>query len=387
MPITIPANRIIPLQAKSGGGFRSDGLAVEANYTPMVAENFATGSLGSASADWTRSTYQNSFFKSGSQALELKTDPAQAAPTCGGVPWFGGRQALVDNVPLGNAIWQRFYMYIPSAFSFGYAYNKYNQWTATQNYTAGADTIVLTEVTNRVISPLTAGEDVAVQLDDTSWHFTTSAAGTDDATKTIVLSDALPSAASTGNLVYLGIMAKRQKCGDGAGPIDGGGSSLKWLCFLPDVSTLVTYINSSCVPRSVTGGGAIRRILIETSSQSIDPIGGVDVPFPRDQWFSLQLGMKVSNTGDGWVRAWLNDQLAVERLNINTVTASDTAIRAWGIGDYWNGLPFSDGQPGRDTFYIDDIIVASDMAGYGAPDTTDAAGNPYISPDTLAGDF
>ena len=48
---------------------------------------------------------------------------------------------------------------------------------------------------------------------------------------------------------------------------------------------------------------------------------------------------------------------------------------------------YTDGAPDRNSFYIDDIILASDLPGYGAPTGVDAAGNAYIDPATRVGDL
>jgi hypothetical protein len=59
-------------------------------------------------------------------------------------------------------------------------------------------------------------------------------------------------------------------------------------------------------------------------------------------------------------------------------TAAGAAIVEWGLGDYWNGVPWTDGQPGRTDFWIDEVIVATDADGYSGPSTTDSGGHAYI---------
>jgi len=108
---------------------------------------------------------------------------------------------------------------------------------------------------------------------------------------------------------------------------------------------------------------------------------------PLDQWFAMQLGVKVSNDNTGFVRLWLDNDLVAEQLNVSTIQAGDTYYDSWGLGDYWNGIPYTDGAAGRDDLYIDEIIIASDVAGYGTPTGIDANGNAYIDPATRAGDL
>jgi len=59
----------------------------------------------------------------------------------------------------------------------------------------------------------------------------------------------------------------------------------------------------------------------------------------------------------------------------------------WGIGNYWNGVPWTDGGLGRTDFWVDEIILATDMEGYGAPDTLDDGGRPYIPSNMRVNEF
>ncbi len=59
------------------------------------------------------------------------------------------------------------------------------------------------------------------------------------------------------------------------------------------------------------------------------------------------------------------------------------------MGDYWNGIPYTPtiGDSSIADFWLDEVIIASDIDGYGAPTTLDSGGRPYISPNTVAGDL
>ena len=105
---------------------------------------------------------------------------------------------------------------------------------------------------------------------------------------------------------------------------------------------------------------------------------------PRDQWVALQMAVNIKKDTTGWARVWADDQLIVDRSGIRTISDDATGINQYGIGDYWNGFPYTDGLAGRDAFYIDEIMVASDQEGYGEPTGIDANGNAYIAPSTLA---
>lgn len=372
-PLSVAPTRSLSLALGQVGG----------SFTPMVAEDFSSGSLGSQSADWTRSEFQNSVVKSGSQALQLKTDPAQPGGACGGSVWYGGRQNLPVDIPVGKTVWQRIWAYFPSEFSFGYSYNKWNMLAAAQFYSGGETSIAFTE--SNTTRPEEEGAAVSIQLDSGTWHHTTTAAGTDNAANILAIADPLPSAVSPGNKIKTGSLAEAQQCGTDI--IDGSAiGGLKFLVFSPNSGNPRIYLQPMTPHKEVTGG-TLGRILDEYGPQSVGLING-QITIPRDQWISFQLAVKVANTqGDGWLRAWMDDELVAERLNINTISTSATGISQWGIGDYWNGMPFTDGLAGRDTFYIDDIIVASDVDGYGAPTDTDANGNAYIATTTLVGDL
>jgi hypothetical protein len=59
-------------------------------------------------------------------------------------------------------------------------------------------------------------------------------------------------------------------------------------------------------------------------------------------------------------------------------TAAGAALLEWGLGDYWNGVPWTDGDPGRTDLWVDEVVVTSDAEGYAAPTALDSAGHPYI---------
>jgi hypothetical protein len=192
-----------------------------------------------------------------------------------------------------------------------------------------------------------------------------------------------PAAFSFGAAYYSG--SPSSPAGDGCGAsADGGLQGTKWLVFSPNSGTARTYLlipNALRAVNQTPGSGFLSMEADPTAQQALN------VVFPRDQWITLELAIKVSNTGTGWARAWLDGQLIAQALNVNTVAGGVTSITEYGVGDYWNGTPWSDGGADRDEFFIDDIVVASDVAGYGAPDATDAAGNLMIGTEVTVRDF
>lgn len=265
-------------------------------YLPLVAQDYSNATIGGApEEDWRHSEIVESPSFSGNRSARLGRNMALGDPVdpnqCGGS--FYGRRVSMPLVPLGKSVWQRFRVYFPSNFSWGFAY---------------------------------------------------------------------------------GANESDNPCGR---PTDGTSTSLKFLVFSPNIGTARIYLNLDC-PRRQIGQKANPgiRILMEGGA---NPIAN-NLVIPEDQWVSFQLGIKVSNTGDGWARLWVDDQLLCEGVNINTVASQATGLNEWGIGDYWNGVPWTDGGEGREHFYVDDIIVAADIDGYGAPTSFDSFGNKYISP-------
>jgi hypothetical protein len=292
-----------PLNIAASRTLQAVRSAAAASFLPLFRQDFSGQIAGNTNADYLRGQYSNVTAKSGSISTLMTTNPGQLPATCGGGHSFGGRQNLPILIPVGQTVWQRYFFYLPSAFSMGYVF------------------------------------------------------GTSDS-----------AAAST--------------CGKNS---DGSGY-IKWLVFAPNNTTARIYLlpenPKGAVNQAANDGIAViaetGAILSKVTSRNL----------PRDQWFSLQLAVKVSkDTSDGFMRAWLNDDMVVERTGINTIGASAAGITEFGVGDYWNGVPYTDGAAGRDAFYIDEILVATDVAGYGAPTGIDASGNAYISNTILAGNF
>lgn len=177
------------------------------------------------------------------------------------------------------------------------------------------------------------------------------------------------------------------ECGKSA---DMGLTGVKWLNFGP--GKVYTKIPSGFrkveQPTAAAGDPEYPDIRIENEGGGTG-LSGSGRPIPLDRWFSLQMAAKVAPRGstDGFVRLWLDDEMIAEELNCPTLRDGATELASWGVGDYWNSVPWTDGAPGRDDLYLDEIMIASDVAGYGAPTGIDANGNAYIATTTLAGDF
>lgn len=159
-----------------------------------------------------------------------------------------------------------------------------------------------------------------------------------------------------------------------------GNTWIKWLVLSPTKGTGRVYLMPSGQRRLVEDRNRVRII-----SEELHLPHDVSVSFPKDKWFALQIAVKVSNGSDGFIRAWIDDNYLGEV--VGKTFSAESSVYDWGIGDYWNGVPWSDNQSGRTDFWIDEIIMATDMEGYGAPTTLDSGDRPYISPDARVVDF
>lgn len=199
----------------------------------------------------------------------------------------------------------------------------------------------------------------------------------------------IPSAFSFGYRWGSGAPTTPTDDGCGGYSPDGGPQGLKFLVFSPDIGTSRIYLNAPNSLRTIaqTSGTGVLAIESNPSAQR-----GLSIVYPRDTWFTLELAVKVSNTGTGYVRAWMNDVLIAEaqiagNKNVSTIDVSASAIKEWGLGSYWNGTPWTDGAAGRDFFYVDEVIVATDVSGYGEPTATDSNGYKMIGSQVRNRDF
>lgn len=159
-------------------------------------------------------------------------------------------------------------------------------------------------------------------------------------------------------------------------PADGSGTT-KWLVMAPDTGTSRLYMNLM-TPRRAMGLDNGLRLVSEPQNDG-NFVDNTTV-IPRDQWFSLQIQINLSSaTNGGYIRAWIDDTYIGQHTK-KTLDASGYKLKEWGLGDYWSGVPWTDGNVSRTAdFWMDDVIIATDYTGYGAPLTTDSGGRPYIA--------
>lgn len=196
-----------------------------------------------------------------------------------------------------------------------------------------------------------------------------------------------PSSMSWGFVFSTADDADMAACGfNGA---DGWGWT-KFLAMGPDTGHLRPYLqipgHRREVARPTDSGGALYLLNSETGGENIRVGDEVDDAIPLDQWVAIQWMLYVHDT-DGYSRAWMDDRFLGETATGSTIEDGSYTHDQWRLGDYWNGFPYTDGAADRGPFYLDEVIIATDKAGYGAPNTTDSGGRPYIAPQTQVADF
>jgi len=167
-------------------------------------------------------------------------------------------------------------------------------------------------------------------------------------------------------------------CGQNA---DGPGI-LKDMVLAPSLGFGRIYLQPSIQRRNVAIVPNKMRISCEVAEAGDET---TFMGFPLGEWFTSQLFVHVQSDGTGIIRAWINGILVNEFIGPNVGVGS--ALREWGMGDYWNGVPYTDGAANRGTFWIKQVIAATDVEGYGAPNGLDNMGNIFIDPSTKVADL
>ena len=163
-----------------------------------------------------------------------------------------------------------------------------------------------------------------------------------------------------------------------------GNRWIKWMVLSPTLGHGRVYLLPSGSRRALEDNDQIR-ILSEARTRALEDF---DASFPKDRWFSLQIAVKLSTKpdgSDGFLRSWIDETYLGEVTG--RPFSEGSSVFDWGIGNYWNGIPWTDGVSGRTDFWIDEIIFATDMDGYGAPKTKDSGGRPFIHPDVRVKDL
>ena len=149
---------------------------------------------------------------------------------------------------------------------------------------------------------------------------------------------------------------------DGGGPQDLPGSRL--------TLELGNFADHACND-TATVWGAAREYADGNNAQPAD-----EAEIGTDAWRMVQWHVHLASDGSGFIRFWLDD-LFLGEWQGQTVPDGDPSIAFVIYGNYWNGSPHEDVE-----WYLDDVIMTIDP-----PDTLDADGHPYISPDARANDW
>ena len=352
-----------------------DGIPVYALY------NQPADGIIYPSSNNSRVTYSSTATYNDNTALKVQLLQTPGPLTCGGSHNFAWRQNLPTNIPEGHTLWMRAKVYIPSTTPLGYAYGNDPEGKFSGSYTTGSTVITLLTNSGSSLTTYSEGDNFAIQLDDDTYHFTTIVT---KASNTATIADPLPSPATSTatNTIYIGDSADALQCGeiDNRTYYADSGGTLKFFCTMPgDGSTGqgVNYLNLKYSRRAFGSG-----LGLYTISEQENSTGGLNfnsVSIPRNEWFTLQMATKISSASlGGHIRIWLNDEFVGE-LATRTTNSTLKSIGRWGIGDYWNGVPWTDNDPSTtDMFYVDEIILASDYGPFGSPLVEDAGGRLYI---------
>lgn len=393
MTISPKPNLSTPMK-KSGATFgsiiRGAEIASEAGFTTLVADDFSSYAVGSTYPGWSdRSTVDTTRAASGTQSLLVRTQPGREGPNfVSGSTYYGGRSPLPVNVPEGKKLWVSYKVYHPARFSWGYMYNGSDNAEIFTGGTTGATTL---EIDNgpKVNVDYVPGMYCAVKLDNGTWHLTTMDAGTSGTT--VVLTDPLPSpvSATPGNedsfFSYDRAEAKHSEAATGMVEQIDGVSVLKYMVVSKSEIGKIYY-------QPVRSRRAIARTgtaLIATEGANNSRTEEAPWPLIDDAWNTIQMEVYAhSDPTLGYVRIWLGETLVSEVIT-NTLSSSTETLTEWGMGSYWNGQPYTDDltDTTRTDFWIDEVIVATDMDGYGAPTGIDPGGRTYIDPTTTVAEL
>jgi len=153
---------------------------------------------------------------------------------------------------------------------------------------------------------------------------------------------------------------------------DGSGN-LKFLVMAPDTGFGRVYVQPPMGRRVIAQPVGPLYVNSDTGIYGDMNAGMI----PKDAWVDLQMKTYVHSVS-GTIECWINGTY-MGIASGPTLANATYAIDDVGIGDYWNGVPWTDGGADRDYFYLDTIEVFSDIAGYGAPSGRDAGGRVYIA--------
>ena len=190
-----------------------------------------------------------------------------------------------------------------------------------------------------------------------------------------------PSTFSWGYTYSSSDSAEAATCGKGT---DGFGL-LKFMRLAPTNGTSRIYLQPPVDRRSVSQPTSNTMRITSEVGPLVADLNNANGKIGLNAWVTCQIAVKVASDGTGFIRYWNGDNFIGEVTGA-TVTAANS-IASWTIGDYWNGIPYTDGGAGRDEFWMDEVILATDVDGYGEPTTTDSGGRPYISSTTKVSDF
>jgi hypothetical protein len=133
----------------------------------------------------------------------------------------------------------------------------------------------------------------------------------------------------------------------------------------------------------VSGSNPVLDVYAQNSSQgpwlpvatsSYDLIGSLG------EWVCFEVEVKLNAQGvaDGFYRMWINDELSVERLNVDLRGSASHKINEIMLDGYWNG-----GAPAALSRYYDNFVISTSKIGM--LDIAPQATSPALSPGGFSG--
>ena len=197
----------------------------------------------------------------------------------------------------------------------------------------------------------------------------------------------IPSTFSWGYVFEAGTdIADRDTCRsiDGSTVQADGNGWLKFFCYTFTDSYSRFYLQPHSMRRDVAYYPGFY-INTDAALGIYHHINTASAALPLDQWFALQVRVKLDTTSNGTGDIWVDDTWVANSGDAHSFTGitldgsvSGNKLRTLRLGDYWNGVPYTDGAGGRESLWMDEVIVLTDYPGFSPPTGMDGNGKLYI---------
>ena len=138
----------------------------------------------------------------------------------------------------------------------------------------------------------------------------------------------------------------------------------------------------------LTGNGTVTADVLaknstQTNSTSWLPLASSNYSFAShlNEWVAIEVELKLNTPGkvDGYYRTWVNNQLVIERLNVDIRGNTSDKINEVMLDTYWN-----ESAPAALNRYYDNFVISTQKIGLvTAASTTSPTTSPPSSPDNV----